>query len=177
MAVADELRRLYVDEQKSLPQVAAAVGWPISRVRSRLIEAGVPMRARGDGVRLRRDVLGQHLKGKRRFFTKEWCQNISAARLRWSAENAVGHRVTQAGYLEFTTGPHKGRLVHDVMMEVRIGRRLMPGETVHFIDDHRQNNDPDNHELLMRADHMRLHRLKEIQSGKIRKRDRYGRFT
>lgn len=177
MAAADELRRLYVDEQKSIPQIAEAIGWPRSRVRSRLIEAGVPMRQRGDGVRLRRDVLGQHAKGKRRFFTKEWCLNISLGRLLWSAENAVGHRITQAGYVEFTTGPHKGRLVHDVMMEDRLGRRLRPGETVHFIDEDRQNNDPDNHELLTRADHARLHRLKEQEAGKFRRRDRNGRFT
>lgn len=177
MAGADELRRLYVDEQQSIPQIAAAIGWPRSRVRTRLIEAGVPMRSRGAGINLRRDILGRHCKGKRRVFTKEWCRNISLGRLRWGAENAVGHRITQAGYVEFTTGPHKGRLIHDVMMEAKIGRRLRPGETVHFIDEDRQNNDPDNHELLMLADHMRLHRLKEIQSGNLRKRDRYGRFT
>ncbi|RWH31604.1 HNH endonuclease [Mesorhizobium sp.] len=174
---AEELRRLYVDEQKSIPQVATVLGLPRSTVRGRLKAAGIKLRARGDGVRLRRDILGKHAKGTTRAFDEEWRQNISAGRRRWAEEHAAGHRVTSKGYIEITRGPNKGRLIHDVLMEARIGRRLLPGEVVHFADDDRQNNHPDNHQLMTRADLARLHRLQEMESGKIRKRDRYGRFT
>lgn len=175
--MAEDLRRLYVDEQRSIPQIAVATGLPRSTVRNRLIAAGIPLRTRGDGVRLRRDILGKHAIGTTRAFDEEWRQNISFGRQRWAEENAVGHRINSKGYVEITRGPSKGRLLHDVLMEARMGRRLLPGEVVHFADDDRQNNHPDNHELMTRADLARLRRLQEIDSGKIRKRDSNGRFT
>jgi hypothetical protein len=72
---------------------------------------------------------------------------------------AKGTRITPSGYVEYTRGPHKGRLVHVVMIEQELGRRLAPGEEVHHKDEVRHNNERSNLELLTHAEHSRLHRL------------------
>jgi hypothetical protein len=157
---------LYVEDKKSIPQIAALMSYPRSRVRGILVHAGVEMRSRAEGVRLRRDVLGQHALGKTRHFTTAWKNNIRNARIKWADANARGTSVKPNGYVEFTRGPNKGRLVHVVLMEKRIGRHILPDECVHHIDGDRRNNSPDNLALLTRAGHTRLHRREDaIRKG------------
>ena len=173
----DDLRHLYVEEELSLPQIAERSGLPISRIRARLLAAGVPLRPRGDAVRLR----GAHLSAQRRGmkrppFTQEHRDGIREGKLRHGAQHARGVSLKANGYLEYTRGPHKGRLVHVVAMEKRLGRRLRPDETVHHIDGDRQNNNDDNLALVTRAGHGRWHRLADKLAGRERARDRRGRF-
>ena len=54
---------------------------------------------------------------------------------------------------------HDGRKIaeHRLVVEEREGRRLLPGEVVHHVDDNPLNNDPDNLVILSRAEHHRLH--------------------
>ena len=95
-------------------------------------------------------------KGSRH--TPEACAKIRAARM---AAPAVGVSLKPNGYLEYTRGPHKGRLVHVVEIERIIGRRLLPGETTHHEDGNKTNNEPCNLRLMTRAEHARHHRLAE----------------
>ena len=143
---------------QSIPQISGRTGINRSRVRAELTKAGVTLRSRAEGLRLRPD-LGAHAKGVRRTFTEEWKANISAARNKWADAHAKGTRVTSNGYLEYTRGEHKGRLVHDVVVEQRIGRRLKPDEHVHHIDEDRQNNAENNLALVTASGHARLHRI------------------
>ena len=175
--IDDTARHLYAEERLSIPQVSDVLAIPVSTVRSKLVRLGVELRSRKEGIHLRRDILGQHAKGKRRHFTDEWKANISVGRRRWGEENARGWRITPDGYIEYTTGEHKGRLEHDVLMEARLGRRLKPDEEVHHIDTNRRNNADNNLALLTKSGHMRLHRREDKLSGKIRERDSNGRFT
>ena len=101
-------------------------------------------------------------------------EKIRAARLEHAAGHAVGFCLKPNGYVEYTRGPHKGRMVHDVIVEARIGRRLRDGELVHHRDGNRQNNIDENLELTTRSEHARHHRLLDIQH---RKRDAHGRFS
>lgn len=50
--------------------------------------------------------------------------------------------------------------LHRVLMENKIGRILLPGEVVHHQDEDKENNSPDNLQLLSNSDHSRLHRPK-----------------
>jgi hypothetical protein len=51
-----------------------------------------------------------------------------------------------------------GRHEHRVVMEEKLGRRLLPGEIVHHKDENTRNNDPDNLELLpSQSDHAKVH--------------------
>jgi HNH endonuclease len=150
---------------KSIPDVAAAVGISRSTVRYHLAKASA-LRSRADGVRLAREKLGSGFRGKSRVFTPAHCQAISDGRNKWAEENAIGTSNKQSGYVEITRGEHKGRSVHVVIMEQRIGRRLKPDEVVHHIDGNRSNNSDDNLALMTRAAHTRLHqREKRFTKG------------
>lgn len=54
-----------------------------------------------------------------------------------------------------------GRHMHRVLMEKKIGRQLLPGETVHHLDGNKRNNTIDNLVLFAsQAEHARLHNTK-----------------
>jgi hypothetical protein len=168
---------MYLNDMMSLPAIASRLGVPISWVRSRLIRAGVQMRTRAEGVRLDGPRRSAATKGvKRGPFTEEWKQNISKGRKAWGEKHAVGTRITSAGYVEYTRGPHKGRSVHVVAMEYRIGRSLTDSECVHHIDENKQNNDISNLMLMTTAEHVRHHRLQEVLRGEERERKENGQF-
>lgn len=47
---------------------------------------------------------------------------------------------------------------HRVVAEKKLGRRLEKGEEVHHRDGNKQNNDPENIDVLRRAEHAKIHR-------------------
>lgn len=169
----DMLARLYKSGQ-SIPQISAKTGINRSRVRSELLKAGVVLRTRKEALTIR-EGLGAHLKGIRRKMSPEWRANIAKARLAWSEKNALGISLKASGYVELTKGTHKGRREHVLLMEERLGRRLLPDEVVHHIDRNRSNNTADNLALVTRAGHARLHRFEDKLEGIERKRVN-GRF-
>jgi hypothetical protein len=150
---------------QSIPQISARTGINRSRVRQTLIDAGVTLRPRAVGMRMRADAIGDALRGRTREFSDEWKANIAAGRKKWGAENGRGTSLKANGYVVYTQGEHKDRAVHDVLMEERLGRRLMPDECVHHIDRNRSNNDPNNLALVTRSGHMRLHRFEDRLEG------------
>lgn len=146
----------------SIPQVSEAVNIPRSTLRFRFAREGI-LRDRGTGVRMAASEgrLGAGLRGKSRTFSASHCEAISEARNKWADENAAGVRITPSGYMEYTRGPHKGRSVHVVMMEDRLGRRLREDECVHHIDGDKLNNTENNFALVTRSGHTRLHRREQ----------------
>lgn len=161
----------------SIPQIADQVGLSRSTVRYHLQRAGV-LRSRTEAVRLAADQgrLGSGLRGKSVEFSDERRSNISRGREKWAEANSVGVSVKPDGYVEFTRGEHKGRSLHVVKMEERIGRPLRDDECVHHIDGDRGNNDDDNLALVTRSGHTRLHRHEDALAGKQQERDGNGRF-
>ena len=159
---------------QSIPQISGRTGINKSRVRAELLKAGIALRSRAEGVRIR-EGLGQHAKGKTRVFSQEWKDNIATARKAWGEAHAKGTSLKPSGYIEFTRGQNKGRSEHVVKMESRLGRPLREDEQVHHIDRDRSNNSDDNLALVTRAGHGRLHRFEDSLSGIERKRAN-GRF-
>lgn len=47
-------------------------------------------------------------------------------------------------YLRISAGPQRGRYVHDLILEAKIGRRLRPNETAEHRDGNGLNCDPEN---------------------------------
>ena len=161
----------------SLPQVAERYGISQSNARYHIKKAG-KLRSRADGVRLAGEAgrLGGGFRGKSRTFSDAHCEAISKGRSAWAEENAHGFSIRPNGYVEYTRGPNKGRSVHAVSMEARLGRRLLEDECVHHIDGDKLNNEDSNLALVTRSGHARLHRREEKLSGKIRERSANGRL-
>ena len=159
----------------SLPDLALKYGMSISGARQHVLKAGA-LRSRTDALRLAAAKGKLKQRGPRGPMSEEGRQNIAAARRKWGAENAAGISLKANGYLEYTTGEHKGRSVHVVKMEKRIGRRLLPDEQVHHIDGNKTNNHDNNLALMTRAGHARLHRREDALSGNHRERDENGRL-
>lgn len=145
---------------RSIPQIASETGLNRSRVRTVLLAAGVRLRSRREALAIR-EGLGAHLKGTTKQFSPEWCRNIAAGRQAWAGQNAAGVSHKTSGYVEITRGPNKGRSQHVILMEQRLGRRLLPDEVVHHIDGDRSNNASNNLALMTRAGHTRHHRMVE----------------
>jgi len=156
---------MYERDQLSIPQIAKRINWPRSRVRNRLIQCGVELRSRSDGVRLRSDVLGKHCLGKVRVFTTAHREAIKAARIAHGERHASGVSLKPNGYVEFTRGPNKGRSVHRVVMEERIGRKLRPAECVHHVNHDRSDNRIQNLQLMSRSEHTALHRALQLEEA------------
>lgn len=146
----------------SIPEVAVRLGAARSTVRYHLARANV-LRSRADGIRNAGQAgkLGGGRRGKTFVASDQTKERISHARQAWADENAVGTRITTNGYVEYTRGPHKGRSVHVIAMEARLGRRILPDEHVHHIDGIKTNNSIDNLALVTVAAHARLHRREE----------------
>lgn len=64
---------------------------------------------------------------------------------------------TQAGYVLVKVGIHEWEFEHRLVVEKRLGRKLQKDETVHHINQIRNDNRPSNLEVLSRTEHMRMH--------------------
>ena len=161
----------------SIPIAAERHGVARSTLRYHLKKAGI-LRTRAAAVRMAASEgrVGSGFRGKTRKFSDTHRKNIALSRRAWAEANAAGVSVKATGYVEYTRGAHKGRAVHVVKMEARIGRRLRDDECVHHIDGDRGNNDDDNLALMTRAGHSRLHRHEDALAGKAHERDDHGRF-
>lgn len=146
----------------SIPEVSEETGIAKSTLRSRFKKAGI-LRSRVDGIIAARNKgkLGGGLRGKKREFSDEWKENIRKSKLEHGKHNAESTRVTSSGYMEFTRGENKGRLVHDVVIEKRIGRRLYKDECIHHIDRDKTNNNLNNLALVTISGHLRLHKFED----------------
>jgi len=173
MASVTEMIRLYVDETMSLAEVAAALGKGVSTVRYHLSKAGVLRTKREADALAGAKGKKSTNAGQSRSITDEAKAKMRDARLRWSALHAKLLSKKPSGYLEYTTGEHKGRSFHTVLLEKHLGRRLFPNEVVHHIDHDRTNNALENLQLLTRAEHASLHAAERVH---LRIRDEKGRF-
>ncbi len=75
-------------------------------------------------------------------------------------------------YLRITSGPQRGRYVHQLVMEARLGRPLEAHEEVDHDDGNTLNNHFANLVLTTKAEHGRKTRRQAMQRKQERKRAR-----
>ena len=156
----------------STTDIGKQTNTPFSRVRKIVLDSGIKLRTRTEGVRLagKQGKLGKGIKR----LSPEHIRKMVLAANKAKAEKAAGLSLKPNGYLEFTRGENKFRYVHVVAIERIIGRRILPNEVVHHKDGNRSNNNLSNLELMTRGAHSRLHRNIDI---KTRQREDNGRFV
>ena len=153
----------------SLTELASKHGLSVSTVRLKVKEAGA-LRSRAEGVRLAAEAgrLGSGFRGRARCFSDTHRAAISRSRTEHAEQHAAGLSHKASGYVEITRGPNKGRGQHVIIMEKRLGRRLLPDEIVHHVDGDRGNNSINNLALMTRSAHTRLHRREDrLAKGSI----------
>lgn len=170
----EDLEWMYVVEMKSIPDIAESLGTNYSRARQMLLDSGISLRSRADGLRLARHKIAASQRGCTRNMTDAWRANSAAAARQRADATAVGVSLKPSGYLEYTRGPHKGRSVHVVLAEINLlGRRIKKGEHVHHKDFDKTNNKIENLEVLTISEHARIHAKANSEN---RQRDENGRF-
>jgi hypothetical protein len=149
-----DLIGLYHDGD-SIPEISTKCSMSRSTVRKYLLACGVKLRSRAEGIRMAAYKIGNALRGRRRGpRSADTKAKLSAIKL----GTGSGFTVRRKGYIHMTSGPHKGRGQHVVVMEGILGRRISKDEVVHHIDEDTYNNSPGNLRLMTRSAHTSLHR-------------------
>lgn len=170
----NQAREMYA-RGMSLSEIYKSLGAEISisTLRRRLLGEGL-LRSHGEAVRLaaKQGKLG-HPGIKRAPFSDIHRSRISSARLLFSEKNAKTLSHKASGYVVFTRGPHKGRGLHRVLMEEKVGRELTFNECVHHNNEVKHDNSESNLEVMSRSSHSRHHALSRL---KLMKRGDSGKW-
>lgn len=77
-----------------------------------------------------------------------------------------GRRVREDGYVYLRVHHSTEITEHRKVMEDVLGRKLLPDEVVHHKDGNKQNNDPNNLQVMSPSEHSSYHARKLVQEGK-----------
>jgi len=101
-------------------------------------------------------------KGKGIYCSAQCQYAAMKGRTSWRRMALDTRRIRQDGYIEVKvaeTGKYirDWRLEHRAVMEMHLGRRLKPTETVHHLNEVKTDNHLENLQLLSNSDHVRRH--------------------
>ncbi|MFA5105307.1 MAG: HNH endonuclease [Candidatus Margulisiibacteriota bacterium] len=156
----------------SLGKLSVMINVPISTIRYRLHKMGV-LRTLSEANKLsfalgRDRGIGRKCPPRRPESLEKY---RIAAQKRWKDKQVRGTRITSQGYVEFTTGEHKGKMVHRVLIENLLGRKLSTTEVVHHLNENKTDNRIENLKLINPSKHRLIH----LQSLEL-ERDSRGRI-
>ena len=163
---------LYINQKLSTTDIGKELEVSYSTIRRLLLKNNL-LRSRSEGHLLAHHKMGLQSKGKKRIFTPLWKENMRLASIKRWEKTAKGICLKPSGYYEITRGMNKGRMLHDVIMELHIGRKLKPDEIVHHINEKRNDNEITNLHLLSKSEHCSLHAKKNYLKRKINKKGQF----
>ena len=76
----------------------------------------------------------------------------------------IGDEITFGGYVHVNIGRDKWMLKHRQIMEVIIGRKLLPIEHIHHIDKNPLNNSPENLKIVTNNKHTSIHHKNKVRT-------------
>jgi|WetSurMetagenome_2_1015567.scaffolds.fasta_scaffold107136_4 hypothetical protein len=160
----DEIIGLYVNSKMSIKDISKITPQSVSGIRLILKRAGV-LRTLKEALLLAKPKLGSGNRGKKIIFTPDRCENCRIAALKRWEKTAKGISLKPSGYYEITRGRDKNRPLHDVIMEIHIGRKLRPGEIVHHINEIKTDNEISNLQLMTSSEHSAYHGILNYKRG------------
>lgn len=162
------LRRLYIDERKTMSQIGEMLGVNAVAIYYRLKKFGIPTRDKhdhpiSDRVRDNARRVGRNRKGaKHTDEAKRKMSKAQAGKLNKPSKYG-GHTKNRSGYLYVYCPSHPycssdGYVMeHRLVMENSIGRYLEKDEVVHHINKNKKDNRIENLQLMTRSEHAKLH--------------------
>lgn len=168
-----KLVRMYIKNNLNFKEISDITGIATSTVRRRIIKNGIYPR-KGENISdITRKRLAIASTGRTFTMSDNQKKKLSKiAKKRWKGK-AKGKTLKPSGYIEITTGRHKFKTEHRVVIEKHLKRKLKKNEVVHHIDGNRQNNNIDNLIVMDSIDHNRLHALENNHKRKRCKKGRY----
>lgn len=165
ISVSAEVVIAHYSEGKSSTELGAQFGVDPHSIRRIIIKAGGQLRSLSEAISISHNRaefkqacavrqtgkrLSEGAKQKLRSLCGErspkWKGGITRHRDGYEIySNAIGN------------GDNAGKLVHRLIAEKKIGRKLLPGEHVHHIDFNKTNNHPDNLQVMDAREHHILH--------------------
>ncbi len=156
----EEMKRLYVDEKKSLNEVASVIGCTAQTVEYHLKKNKIKLRSRSESLK------GRPVTEKQRETARRLGKLLVGEKNpRWK-----GRVKRSSGYyaIRKTDHPFASRdgyvMEHRLVMEEHLGRYLTPEEDVHHINGIKTDNRIENLELLSKSEHARLHGLERVEN-------------
>lgn len=162
------LRKLYIEERKTMREIGDALGVDAVAIYYRLKKFGIPTRNRydhpvSDKVRANATQLGKRRKGsKQSAETKKKLSDLRKGKMRKPSKYG-GHSKDRYGYVYVycPEHPHSSAdgyvMEHRLVMESYIGRYLEKDEAVHHINRNKKDNRLENLQLMTRSEHAKLH--------------------
>ncbi len=142
-----EIRRMYVQGQMSLSEIASRFGCTKQNIRFHMLKHGVEVRSQRDG------------------YTRSVRRKMAAAR---SSQFSPMANPFIFGCPSVRTGGRRVRL-YRLIAEAVLGRQLMPSETVHHCNNCQADNRPANLWVFpSRSAHSLYHRTGDIHADTIR---------
>ncbi len=139
----------------SLSEIGSRIGLSVVAVKNRIRRAGGSMRDRKQAVSLRA------AKG-----TSSRNRSSGSEHYNWH-----GGRLNRGGYVYLLRPGHPRAVMrgyvpeHILVVEASIGRPLEPGGVVHHVNGIRNDNRPDNLQVMTRAEHVRIHKPRSKKSA------------
>ena len=144
----------YIVLKKSMKTIAKEEGCSVGVIQSHLVSKGIPTRDIRESVKL---AGNKERSGENHPYWK-------------------GGRRISAGYVWIYRPEHpKSNPIgyvqeHRIVAEEKTGRSLTSKEVVHHIDGDKQNNEPDNLQVMTRSEHLKLHWGAYAENVQLRQR-------